>query len=350
MARNPISEAQTNMAPSQLFTPSLKGLIASLILTPLGMPEGKADPWSIERISNPDGPGTWLQIQANQNPVAAWAFGKGQFKPYLHVFGPGGIRLTNSGLDQAGRKSGMFGHHRGIFIGWNRIQSELGTRDLWHMTKGTRMEIEAFTQLTTTGRHAVTEAAIGWGAGLSGHPADDLLLHERRRVAVSLPRAGVVQVDFHSRLTAVRDLTLGGDLQHAGIHFRAENEVANRRKETAYVWSPDLDPEKRGMKSDHWQWATLIFPIGDRWFQSTEMTAPTNQFSELSWRDYGRFGFFEKKTLTKDETLNLQFRFQIKEVVDFDLPAEMEALRHRIRSSNQTAYAQFLTDLQGNQD
>ena len=140
MARNPISEAQTNMAPSQLFTPSLKGLIASLILTPLGMPEGKADPWSIERISNPDGPGTWLQIQANQNPVAAWAFGKGQFKPYLHVFGPGGIRLTNSGLDQAGRKSGTFGHHRGIFIGWNRIQSELGTRDLWHMTKGTRME------------------------------------------------------------------------------------------------------------------------------------------------------------------------------------------------------------------
>lgn len=305
----------------------------------------QAKDWSIETVANPTGPGQWLLIKADQKPAAAWTYGAGQFKPYLHVFGSQGEQLTNSGLDSAGKPNGTFGHHRGIFIGWNRIQSELGRRDLWHM-KGTQMTISRFTQLVTTGQHAVTEADIIWRAGLSDNLDEDLLISETRKITVSHPLANTTQIDFESKLTAARDLELGGDLQHAGIHFRAEDEVAKRRTETAYVWSPDVAAERRGMTIDNWQWATLIFPIGDRWYQSTEMTAPANEFSELSWRDYGRFGFFEKKSMKEGETLALQFRFQIKEITDFDLPGQMDDLRRDIRTRNQTAYAQFLTDLQ----
>ena len=301
--------------------------------------------WQLDFSENPDGPGSRLNVRENGELLAAWSYGEGQFKPYLHAFGSEGVRLTNSGLDKDGKKAGTFGHHRGIYIGWNRIESELGRRDLWHM-KGTQMEVNQFTQLVTTSEHAVTEAHIVWRAGLSSSLAEDLLIDEHRTISFSRPNGTDTQIDFSTRLKAARDLNLNGDLQHAGVHFRAENEVANRRSETAYVWSPDLEANNRGMKSSEWQWATLIFPIGDRWFRCTEMTAPSNGFSELSWRDYGRFGFFDKKELKKDETLELRFRFVISEITDADPSQSMDSLKETIRNENQKAYQEFLADLQ----
>ena len=301
--------------------------------------------WAIHKGNNPDGPGARLSINNGSQTIAAWTYGEGQFKPFLHVFGPSGARLTNSGLNQAGKMAGKFGHHRGIFIGWNRIESDLGRHDLWHMKKGTSMEVAEFTQLVTTGQHAVTEAHIVWSVERSDLQPNDQLIDERRKISVSHPNPSTTQIDFHSRLKAARDLKLGGDLQHAGVHFRAENEVATRPKETAYVWSPDLPAENRGVISDSWQWATLIFPIGERWYQCTEMTAPKNEFSELSWRDYGRFGFFDKKELKKGQTLELRFRFLIAEIKDVDFPSDLEDYRQSIRSANAVAYQTFLDDL-----
>ncbi|NDE98604.1 MAG: hypothetical protein EB034_10040, partial [Verrucomicrobia bacterium] len=37
------------------------------------------------------------------------------YKPYLHVFAPDGDQLITKG------PGGQFTHHRGIFIGWNKI-------------------------------------------------------------------------------------------------------------------------------------------------------------------------------------------------------------------------------------
>jgi len=321
---------------------NLYGLILCLVTT---LTSEVTAQWAIQKGNNPDGPGSRLSIQNGNQPVAAWTYGEGQFKPYLHVFGPSGARLTNSGLDQVGKMAGKFGHHRGIFIGWNRIESDLGRHDLWHMKKGTSMEIAEFTQLVTTGHHAVTEAHIIWSVERSDAQSNDLLIDEHRQISVSHPNASITQIDFHSKLKAARDLKLGGDLQHAGIHFRAENEVATRPKETAYVWHPDLPAERRGVISKEWQWATLIFPIGDRWYRCTEMTAPENEFSELSWRDYGRFGFFDKKELKKGQTLELRFRFLITEIQDVDDPAQSESYKASIRQDNKEAYQTFLNDI-----
>ena len=319
--------------------------VALVFCAAFAITQGKAATWQIDFSDNPEGPGSRLNIRQEDQLLAAWSYGEGQFKPYLHVFGANNVRLTNSGLDKDGNSAGTFGHHRGIFIGWNRIESELGRRDLWHM-KGTQMEIQKFTQLVTTGEHAVTQAHIHWRAGLSDSLEADLLIDELRTISISKPDAKSTQIDFASRLEAARDLQLNGDLQHAGVHFRAENEVHSRRSETAYVWSPDLEANQRGMKSDEWQWATLIFPIGDRWFRCTEMTAPSNEFSELSWRDYGRFGFFDKKELKKDETLQLRFRFLVSEITDADPSKSMEALKKTIRTESQKAYQRFLLELE----
>jgi hypothetical protein len=75
------------------------------------------------------------------------------------------------------------------------------------------------------------------------------------------------------------------------------------------------------------------------------MTAPENNFSELSWRDYGRFGFFDKRDLKKGQTLELRFRFLITEIQDVDNPAQSESYKASVRQDNKEAYQTFLNDM-----
>jgi hypothetical protein len=286
--------------------------------------------WTLSQGANPDGPGQAVDIQSGDRKIARFIHGDGQFKPYLHLFGEAGELLTNGGLDGNGKPIGQFPHHRGIFIGWNRIASELGTFDLWHFNNGGKMEVLRFDKLEGGKDSATLVATIAWGAGKKDASGSDLLLTETRTLKISRPDGKGTQVDAHFRLKAARELTLGGDLQHAGIHFRAANEVATRAKETSYV----SDPEDKETKSKDWtppalkkdkdgneikpakdpargdlKWCRLLFPIGDRWYAATEMNAPSNPIEELSWRDYGRFGFFFKRKLAAGETLDVNYRF-----------------------------------------
>jgi hypothetical protein len=64
----------------------------------------------------------------------------------------------------------------------------------------------------------------------------------------------------------------------------------------------------------------LLFPVGERWYAATELNPPSNPVEELSWRDYGRFGFFFKRKLAAGEALDLDYRFFIE-------PAEAPAAK-----------------------
>ena len=161
-------------------------------------------------------------------------------------------------------------------------------------------------------------AHIKWRAAKKDASGSDVMLSERRTFIVSRPGGQYTQVDARFELKAERDVSLGGDLQHAGIHFRAHTEVAKRNKETSYLWEP-IEAEGKGrVIHDNHQWARLLFPIGKRWYTAQEMNAPKNGVKELSWRDYGRFGYFLPKQLKKGEPFNLNFRFAIEQV---DAPA-----------------------------
>src|SRR5690606_32364806 len=48
------------------------------------------------------------------------------FKPYHHVFAPGSDRIITKGV------GGLYTHHRGLFVGWNRIQFGEKSVDTWH--------------------------------------------------------------------------------------------------------------------------------------------------------------------------------------------------------------------------
>lgn len=289
--------------------------------------------WTLTEGANADGPGKRVEIQSDGRTVARFIHGDGQMKPYLHLLGELGELLTNGGLDAGGQPAGRYPHHRGIFIGWNRIASDLGTFDLWHFNNGGRMEVLRFEKLQGGGNDATLTATIAWRAGKKDDGGSDLLLTETRTLRISRPAGGATQVDAHFRLEAARGLTLGGDLQHAGIHFRAANDVALRANETSYLSDPaDKDTKGRDWKPGpprkdragnetkpartpavgQLNWCRLRFPIGDRWYAATQINAPSNPVEELSWRDYGRFGYFFKRTLAAGETLDLDYRFIVE--------------------------------------
>lgn len=320
--------------------------------------------WTLSQGVNADGPGQAVDIQFAGRKVARFIHGDGQFKPYLHLFGEAGELLTNGGLDAGGKPAGQFPHHRGIYIGWNRITSDLGSFDLWHFRNGEKMEVLQFDKLEGGKDAATLVATIAWRAGKKDASGSDLLLTETRTLKISRPEGKTTQVDAHFRLKTARALTLGGDLQHAGIHFRAANEVATRAKETSYVsdpedkqtkgkdWTPpapkkdkdgkEIKPAREPVKGDL-NWCRLLFPIGDRWYAAAELNAPSNPVEELSWRDYGRFGFFFKRKLAAGESLDLNYRFFVE-------PAEAPASKPKpsaeqivqARAEAQKRYREFV--------
>ena len=278
------------------------------------LPASQAAHWAIAEKDNADGPGRQVEVRLDGQLVAAFIHGEGQFKPYLHVYGAAGELLTNGGLDAGGKPAGKFPHHRGIFIGWNKINSDLGYFDLWHFNNGGRMTVKKFEKLKARKDSALIVAQIEWRGGKKDAHDSDLLLTETRTLTISRPAGGRTQVDAQFVLKAARDLSLDGDLQHAGIHFRAADEVANRARETSYLWEPDLPAGEGKVVSPDFKWCRLLFPIGERWYTSLELNAPRNPVEELSWRDYGRFGFFFKKSLKPEETLKVNYRFLIERV------------------------------------
>src|SRR6185503_16911767 len=87
--------------------------------------------WKLTKGNNDDLPGQNVTATQDGKIVARLIYGEGQHLPYLAVYDDQGRLLTNSGLDKSGKTVGIEPHHRGIFIGWQQIKSDLGTSSLW---------------------------------------------------------------------------------------------------------------------------------------------------------------------------------------------------------------------------
>lgn len=261
--------------------------------------------WKLTHRENPDGPGKAVDVIDGAQLVGRFIYGEGQIKPYLHVFGANGELLTNAGADKNGKGTGAFPHHRGIFIGW-KIESELGTDDLWHMTRGCKMGVAKVEEASGGGSNGEIVATILWSSGKKTNDSD-LLITERRVLTFSRPDDNKTQVDATFTLTPARDLRLAGDLQHSGVHFRASNEVHGRATETSYLTAP-----KGKTKGEDLKWCLLKFPIGTNFYTALQLNHPSNPVEELSTRNYGRFGYFFKRALKKGEPLTLKYRFIIQ--------------------------------------
>jgi hypothetical protein len=256
--------------------------------------------WTVLSQAHPTESGQVIDFLYGGKIAARFVYGDAQPKPYLHVYADDGVTLLTKG-----GPTGTYPHHRGIFIGWNQIRIGGGQYDLWHMVSGT-MRVVHIERLVTLPDVAILVAQIEWRAGTTGTGA--LLLTEERTIAVSKPEGAGVQIDCHFALRAEQNLMLDGDLQHAGVHFRAPQEVFQRDAETSYLNSPD-----GVVAGSNLRWCRLLFPLGSRWFTSLQMNAPQNPVEELSIREYGRFGYFFRRTMQTRERLSLAYRFVVKE-------------------------------------
>jgi len=231
------------------------------------------------------------------------------YKCYHHVFDAEGEHLLTKG------PGGLYTHHRGIFIGFNRLTVDGKEYDFWHMKGVTQRHMETI-ELSAGASRARQSVLINWCDDDGGR-----IIAERRQVTVHRHKDdAIVVLDFESRLTSMRgDVLLNGDPEHAGAQFRAHNDVADgppEVKATYLFHKEDIDP-----KEDlNLPWVTMSYGLNDRRYIIQHMNHPENpnQTVYSAYRDYGRFGAFPKTEIKADETLTLRYRLW---VVEGDTPS-----------------------------
>ncbi|UCG49860.1 MAG: PmoA family protein [Phycisphaerales bacterium] len=232
------------------------------------------------------------------------------YKPFHHVFDANGNRLTNGpdGVSSYTKKGIRYPHHRGIMIGWNRLMFEGRRHDLWHMREVHQVH-QKFEELTAGPVMARSTALVHWNAE-DGKP---LLVEYRRTTVYRQSAPTVLMLDFVTELRAVRgDVLLDGDPEHAGVQYRAHNDVAAGAKErkATYLFHADgIDPRK----DRDLPWVAMSYGLKSGRYVVQHMNHPDNPKPTIcsAYRDYGRFGAFFKKEIGRDTSLTLKYRIVV---------------------------------------
>jgi hypothetical protein len=220
------------------------------------------------------------------------------YKPYLHVFDPEGQAPITKG------PGGLFPHHRGIFIGWNKITVDGKNYDRWHMTGGQQVH-QKFLGQTADLDHAEATSLVHWN-GEAGTP---IVQEERRFTVRRAPAPFYAMIDVRSTLKApVGDVELGGDPEHAGVHFRPANELDTTK--TLYVFPRE---NANAHKDTDTPWVGLTYTLDGKSYSVVEMSARTNPKGARwsAYRDYGRFGEFFTAKIRSGESLTISHRFAV---------------------------------------
>jgi hypothetical protein len=227
-------------------------------------------------------------------------------KVFLHVMAPDGQQTITNG---PGGKS--FPHHRGIFIGWNRILHNGKSHDLWHVRDTVQRHVSmqsgvqsASSEGKTSGT-AFISARIDW----IGKDGEILIEETRTHRLISVDDAYAV-IDVTSELKAVAgDLELNGDPEHAGVQFRPAQEVADNKSAKYTFHAEGVDPTKQV----DLPWVACSFKVDGQQWTVQHINHPSNPTGARwsAYRDYGRFGPFPVIKIAHGDTQTLKFRFRV---------------------------------------
>lgn len=233
------------------------------------------------------------------------------YKVFHHVYSPDGSRLLTKGW------GGKFPHHRGVYYGFNKVSYGDGKScDVWHCTKDAHQAHDGFLAVEegpVLGRHRV---GVRW----NGVGTDVFARETRELTAYAL--AGGLLLEFASKLEAkIGAVKLDGDPQHAGFHFRADNEVNDKTaKQTVYVRADGAGKpgETRNWpgRKDHVNlpWNAMSFVLGEKRYTAVYLDRPENpKESRFSERDYGRFGSYFATEVKPEQPLLVRYRLWIQE-------------------------------------
>jgi hypothetical protein len=252
------------------------------------------------------------------------------YKPFHHVFDEKGEKLLTNGPEQG--LDSLYPHHRGIFIGWNKLQYEGKSYDFWHLPK-TEQKHAKILELETGADAARARTLIHWNI-IDG----PTVISEEREVTIfRRPEPTILLLEFRTRLTAVAgDVMLDGDPEHGGFQYRPHNDVAEAEADgkAQYLFHAEgVDPRK----DKNLPWVAMSYPLNSRTYSVLHMNHPGNPGPTIysAYRDYGRFGAFFKRALAKGETLELCYRIL---VLQGPMPPREELARH---------HAEFVRDAAG---
>ncbi len=233
------------------------------------------------------------------------------YKPFLHVFDAQGRNLLTNGPDGMHpylKDEIKYPHHRGIFIGWNKLEFKGKIYDLWHM-KDVAQVHQKFLELAAGPVLARSKSLVHWNDD-NGEP---IIAEQRQTTIFRQSDPAILLLDFSTELKAVRgDVFLNGDPEHAGFQYRAHDAVAKGGEEVkaAYLFHKDgIDPKK----DKDLPWVAMSYGLNGHHYTVQHMNHPDNPKSTVysAYRDYGRFGAFFTERLSSGQTLRLNYRIWI---------------------------------------
>ncbi|MDP8246046.1 MAG: PmoA family protein [Candidatus Hinthialibacter antarcticus] len=229
-------------------------------------------------------------------------------KPFHHVFDPTGAHLITKGV------GGKYSHHRGIFFGYNKVYIGGDVVDIWHARNGEHSVHREVVRESVGAVFGEQVLLIDW-KDAKGKP----FIQETRTLRVYQPADDQFLVEFWTELQSLRGhIRLEGDRQHAGVQFRAAQEVAEHENTTRFL-RPDiwkhLEPEKANNAENFVDlpWNAMQFTVEDTRYTAAYLTDPANpDGARFSERAYGRFGEFVPYEITEDQPLRLHYQWWIK--------------------------------------
>ena len=233
------------------------------------------------------------------------------YKPFHHVLDPvTGIRLTKG-------DGGQFTHHRGIFFGYSKIAhgpEKKTSSDCWHCAGKARQQHRELLGQEAGGIEGRQRVAIDW----IGSDAAKVLGETRELEAIPVP--GGTIIEFSSRLEADGPVFLAGDPQHAGVHFRAPQEVHDLTPGETYYLRPGVKakpgefrnwPEDKTYVNAPWHAASFV--VGGQRYTVLRVNRPANPGeARMSERNYARFGSYFEYDLAPGRPLEVGYRWWVQ--------------------------------------
>ncbi len=237
------------------------------------------------------------------------------YKTFLHVFDAAGENLLTNGPDGLHpymTDKVLYPHHRGIFIGWNRLEFGGKRYDFWHMGEQGRVQKhQKFLELTAGPVLARSNSLVHW----NDKDGRTIIAEQRKTTVFHQSEPTVLLLEFLTELKAVNgDVFLDGDPEHAGFQYRPHDDVAKGGKDVKAVYLFHKDGIDAHKDKDL-PWAAMSYGLNGKRYSVLYMDYPDNPKPVIysAYRDYGRFGAFFKKKINDGDTLTLRYRIWISE-------------------------------------
>lgn len=255
-------------------------------------------------------------------------------KVFHHVFDAQGKKLLTNSDPKA-----LYPHHRGLFIGWQKVTCRDEGYDFWGMSRNNTAQVhQKFLEQTTGPILARSKALIHWN-DKDGNP---IIAEERQTTAFRQKEPSILLLEFKTTLKAAKDTVLlhsnnpAKAVEHGGIQYRPHNDVAkgSKRSKTHTESIAEEDKVKYLFHVDSVNpkkvfdlpWVAMSHGLNGKHYTIQHINHPANPKPTFysAYRAYGRFGAYFEKQIKVGKPLTLCYYIW---VIESKMPERWELAR-----------------------